>query len=109
MHWTWEVDAVAGFGDLIREKRAELGWTIKEFLRRLETATEKAPSPAFITRVEQYGEIPGPDLIIRMAEALNLDVDCLLKAARQDKVEKFDKGLEDKYQKAAGLYRKGKR
>jgi transcriptional regulator with XRE-family HTH domain len=97
------------FGDIVKRHRSEKGWTIKEFIDRLKADSRTTVSPAFITRVEQYGEIPGPELICRMAEVLELDLKKLLETARRVKVEKFDRGLEKKYQEAAGLYRKGKR
>jgi transcriptional regulator with XRE-family HTH domain len=97
------------FGDTVKKQRSEKGWTIKEFIDRLKADSKTTVSPAFITRVEQYGEIPGPALICRMAEVLELDLKELLKMARRVKVARFERGLEKKYQEAEGLYRKGNR
>ena len=93
------------FGEAVLSLRKERGWTVKEFIEHLETKGHKSISPAYITRIEQYGEIPSPELILRIADVFRVDEQKLLECARRIKVQKFDKSLEDKYQKAVGLYR----
>jgi transcriptional regulator with XRE-family HTH domain len=94
-----------GFGELILLLRKKSDWTVKEFIKKLEEKGQETVSPAYITRIEQYGEIPSPELICRIADVFHYDVEKLLNCAKRSKVEKFDKSLEEKYQKAVGLYR----
>ena len=93
------------FGETIQELRRDKNWTIKEFIKRLETKGDRKISPAYITRIEQYGEIPSPEVICLMADVLKFDLEKLLECAKRIKVRKFDKNLEEKYQKAVGLHR----
>lgn len=93
------------FGEAVLSLRKDREWTVKDFIERLEAKGVEHLSPAYITRIEQYGEIPKPELILRIADVFQVDQEELLKCARRIKVEKFDKALEDKYQKAIGLYR----
>jgi len=96
------------FGELILELRKEKEWTVKEFIKRLEPLVGRHISPAYITRIEQYGEIPSPELICIMAEVLGYNVDRLLECAKEIKIQRFDDNLAEKYRKAAGHYRKQK-
>jgi len=95
------------FGELIQALRQERGWTVKEFIGKLESRWGKKISPAYITRVEQYGEIPSPDVICLIADIFGYNLDELLNCAKSEKMNKFDKALEEKYQKAVGLFRQG--
>jgi len=96
------------FGELIQALRQEKGWTVKEFIGKLKSRWDIKISPAYITRVEQYGEIPSPEFICAIADIFGYDLNKLLSCARQEKLVKFNKTLEEKYQKAAGLFRQGK-
>ena len=94
------------FGELILKLRKDNQWTVKDLIDKLEAkGRTKSLSPAYITRIEQYGEIPSPDLICRMAEVFRYDEKKLLDCARKIKVQKFDQNLQDKYDKAVGFYR----
>ena len=99
------------FGDLVLQLRKEKDWTVRQLIERLEQKCGKVISPAYITRVEQYGEIPSPELICLLADVFGYDQQAMLAVARTSKVKKFDKGLQEKYEKAAGFYRlhKGKK
>ncbi|MFA5880259.1 MAG: helix-turn-helix transcriptional regulator [Candidatus Margulisiibacteriota bacterium] len=89
------------FGELIQKLRKEKGWTIKDFIEKLGSDL----SPTYITKIEVYGEIPSPEVICKIADVFNFDEKELLERAKQNKVERFEKSLEEKYQKASGLYR----
>ena len=97
------------FGERIRAKRTSKEWTVKDFIQRLESKGQKSVSPAYITRIEQYGEIPSPELICVIADVLEDDAEQLLECAKKIKVKRFNKNLEAKYQKAVGLHRIQKR
>ena len=98
------------FGERVRDRRQARDWTIKDLIQKLQARGQKSVSPAYITRVEQYGEIPSPEFICLLADVLDDDPRQLLECARNIKVTVFDRNLEEKYQKAAGHYRvqKGK-
>lgn len=93
------------FGEAVLSLRKRHEWTVKDFIERLEAKGYKVLSPAYITRIEQYGEIPKPELILYIADVFQVDAEKLLACARRLKLQKFDKALEDKYQKAVGQYR----
>lgn len=97
-----------GYGDTIREARTKLGWTIKEFIAKMTSDGITTISPAYVTRVEQYGEIPSPEMIIRMSEVLRLDLEQLIEAAKRSKLEIFKERLDSKYDEAVVLFRKSK-
>ena len=99
------------FGELIQNKRRKKGWTVKEFIEELGEIGKKGKriSPAYITKIEVHGEIPNPEVICKMANVLNYDVDELLKCAKQHKMDKFSNTLKKKYDKAFELYRSQKK
>ncbi len=93
------------FGETIRVARQERNWTVSQFIDRLKRKGQKKVSPAYVTRIEQYGEIPSPEFICIVADVLNLDAKELLDRAKTIKVQAFDRKIEEKYQAAAGHYR----
>jgi transcriptional regulator with XRE-family HTH domain len=93
------------FGELVLALRKKHKWTVKEFIKRLEIKGHAPISPAYITRIEQYGEIPSPELICRIADVFEYDEQELFEHAKRIKVQKFDQSLQEKYQKASGWYR----
>jgi transcriptional regulator with XRE-family HTH domain len=90
------------FGELIQKLRKDKGWTVREFLDKF----DKGISPSYITRIEQYDEIPSPEFIIKIAEIFNCNTEELLECARKIKVKKFDDILHKKYKMALYLYKK---
>jgi transcriptional regulator with XRE-family HTH domain len=89
------------FGALVQQLRKSKGWTVKELIEKLGGQV----SPAYMTKVEVYGEIPSPELICKIADILGYDQKTLLEVAKENKVDRFEKALEEKYQKAVGMYR----
>jgi transcriptional regulator with XRE-family HTH domain len=93
-------------GLIVKASRTKKGWTVKQLIERLQPKLPRGKlSPAYITRIEQYDEIPSPDFLCTLAEVLDLDSDRLLRLARQTKVQRFESGLEKKYREAVGQYR----
>ena len=97
------------FGDMVSGSRKLKGWTIKEFIEKLEAIGQKSVSPTYVTRIEQYGEIPSPEFILIIADILKLDKKKLLECAKQTKLQKLDKSLDEKYSKALMGYPMNKR
>lgn len=92
------------FSEIILTSRKLKGWTVKELIAKLEAKGQRSLSPAYITRIEQYGEIPSPELILMFADLFKLNPEKLLASAKKAKVEAFDKSLEEKYEKALKVY-----
>lgn len=58
----------ASFGDYVRQRRTELGYSAREVARRAEVA------PTTITRIEDGSlAVPGPVLLLTMITVLDLD------------------------------------
>jgi transcriptional regulator with XRE-family HTH domain len=93
------------FGDLIANGRKLKGWTIKEFIEKL-TEKGESVSPGYITKVEQYQEIPSAEMILVMADIFGIDKSQALECAKKTKLEKYDKNLEEKYSKALQNHKK---
>lgn len=81
------------FGAIIRRNRKLNGWTIKEFIKNLNFKI----SIPYVTKIEKYGEIPNPELIVDMAKALELNSAEMLNIARRSKVDQYKKQLDTKY------------
>lgn len=65
------------FGNLIQQLRKNKGCTVKELIEKLDGQV----SPAYMTKVEVYGEIPSPELICKIADILGHDQKNLLSIA----------------------------
>ena len=71
-------------GEVIRSHRQAMGLTAKEFINRLEGAV----SPAFMTKLENYGAVPSPELICKIANVINCPPEKLLDLAKNQKLDK---------------------
>lgn len=89
------------FAEIVQAARRSKGWTVKNFIERLDNNI----SAAYVTKIEVHGEIPAPTLICQIAEVLNLNETELLDAARTGKIHIFTQSLDKKYQQAVGLHR----
>jgi transcriptional regulator with XRE-family HTH domain len=93
------------FGALIQKLRRAKGWTVKQFIEKLEVDI----SPAYIARIELHGEIPSPELMIKIASVFDYNEAELWECAKNIKIKKFENSLERKYQQAVGMYRTQKK
>ena len=92
-------------GKIIKAERQKRNWTVKQFREQVEPRIRGTMSASYVTRIEQYGEIPSPELLCVFAEVFGYDIDKLLELAKKDKVRQFDKNLDKKYRNAVGQYR----
>ena len=81
------------FGEIVRYERRKQNWTVREFIKRLGLDI----SPAYITKIEKYGEIPSPDVVNKMAWVFNFDRTMLANQAIIDKTDRYMKYLQKHY------------
>lgn len=80
-------------GEVIRKLRKDNGWTIRELLEKLDNIV----SGTYITKIENYGEIPSPDVVRKLADAFDVSRMFLLGLACECKVEQYAKLVRYKY------------
>ena len=95
-------DTKKPFGEQVRQARKEKNWTINDFIRQLGYISfmDAMLSPAYISKVEVYGEIPTPGIICKMVDLFGWDVNDVLNTARRERVELSNKVLEESYSRA---------
>jgi transcriptional regulator with XRE-family HTH domain len=90
-------------GKRIRELRGTRGLTVREFATRL------GKSPAYVSKIEARGEIPSAELLCTIADLLNVDLQELLRLAKESQLARAAKDIDDKQASALALFRKQKR
>ncbi len=88
-------------GERVRLFRQKHGLSAKQFIELLDGAV----TPAFITKLEVYGEIPSPELICKIAAVIDYPAEDLLDASKKLKIKDNHDSLTKKYKDALGLYR----
>jgi transcriptional regulator with XRE-family HTH domain len=84
------------FGRIIRTERLKRHWTAAELIEKLNGVFKRA----YLVKIEIRAEIPSPRLIIDLARVFDLNADRLWAQAKKEKLERFDKRLEEQYQDA---------
>jgi len=92
------------FGMYIKDARNAKGWSVYDLAESI-----GLKSPGYISRIEGRGEIPGPDLISKLAESLDIDAEKLFTLAGSEKGEEAKRSAQKKYENALAMYRKGKK
>lgn len=77
------------FGRYIRKMRIKRKWSSDEFRGVLQYAF----SPAYLTKIELHGEIPSPEMVIKMARALQVHPNKLWQKAMSEKIARYKDGL----------------
>lgn len=87
------------FGETLRKHRKARGLTVKEFLKALGSISGKGIelSPAYITRIEVYNEIPKPEVVCKIAETLGIDVKSFLELAKANKIKQLEQSISRKF------------
>jgi len=91
------------FGTRIKEARMKKEMTVYDLAGALGLG-----SPGYVSRIEGRGEIPGPEIIIKLADVLELSAEELLRLAAEEKGEKAKNTAQKKYDNALVFYRKSK-
>ena len=84
---------------LVRDCRRKKGLSVKDLAEKM-TVT-----PGYISRIEVRGEIPSPDVIIKLAGVLGMDAEALVEAAKAEKVEQVSETVGRRFDEAIALYR----
>ena len=85
---------------LVRENRKKKKWSVQQLADKIDKST------TYISRIEVKGEIPSPDVIIKLAEVCGIKTEDLIEAAKADKSDQLKQGVDRKYDEAFELYRK---
>jgi hypothetical protein len=82
------------FGTLVRGSREFHRLTIKQFIEKLGNCV----SSTYITKIERYGEIPSPKMVVKIVHVLNeLNLDVMMHLARQQKIQKYSDMMNEVY------------
>jgi transcriptional regulator with XRE-family HTH domain len=92
------------FAQKIRELRRARRWSVYDLAGRI-----GVKSPGYVSRIEARGEIPSPDMISKLADALKADAKELFELAKKDKRNQLTQSINKKYDEGYTLYRKGKK
>lgn len=87
----------------LRELREKKGLTVRAL------ADVVGKSPGYISRVEGRGEVPSPELLCELAEALGGKPEELLDLAKESQLKRIAEEIESRQKSALVLYRKGKK
>jgi transcriptional regulator with XRE-family HTH domain len=88
--------------DKVKAKRDQLGISVREFAVRL------GVSPGYVSRIEVRDEIPSPEMICKIADALEIKPEELLDLAKDDVLNRTKEDLSQKHTEALRLYRRKK-
>lgn len=91
------------FAHKIRELRSKRGWSVYDLAERIDK------SPGYVSKIEARGEIPSPDMIIKLADTLGVDAEELFEIAKKEKGEQLKRNVHKKYDDAFTLYRRTKK
>jgi transcriptional regulator with XRE-family HTH domain len=81
------------FGNIIREARNSKKLTVRELIRIM---TIKV-SPSYINAIERRGAIPSYKMILRLADALEIDQQHLLRVAKFIRMHSYNESISKEY------------
>lgn len=94
------------FGQKIRELRQGKDWSVYDLAGKIKAIPPYKATAGYISKIEVRGEIPSPDMILRLAEVLNADAGDLIELAKNEKSQEVSRNVKRKYDDAFALYRK---
>lgn len=92
------------FAQRIKNLRRAKGWSVYDLANAI-----GVKSPGYISKIEVRGEIPSPEMISKLADALKADARELFELAKKDKHQQLTRNINKKYDEAYTLYRKSKK
>lgn len=91
------------FARKIRELRNKKRWSVYQLAEAI------GKTPGYVSKIEARGEIPAPEMIIKLAEALGVKAEELTEIAKTEKSAELAENVRKKYDDAVALYRKSKK
>ncbi len=91
------------FAHKIRELRNKKGWSVRDL------ATELSTTAGYVSKIEARGEIPSPEMIIKLAELLGTKPGELIEIAKAEKAREVSQAVQQKYDDGLTLYRRSKK
>lgn len=92
------------FAQRIRDLRKAKGWSVYDLANAI-----KVKSPGYVSKIEARGEIPSPEMIVKLADALGADAKELFELAKKDKGQQLTQSVNRRYDEEYALYRKSKK
>jgi transcriptional regulator with XRE-family HTH domain len=87
------------FAERIRELRRLREWSVYDLARRLEVQ-----SPGYVSKIEARGEIPSPEMVIKLAGVLGAEPEELIELAKEQKAKELTQNVHRKYDDAFALH-----
>ena len=98
------------FANKIRELRKKKCWSVYDLAGKLHNEkTGKPMTAGYVSKIEARGEIPSPEMIIKLAELLGAKPDDLIEIAKAAKTNEVSRAVQQKYDDGLTLYRKSKK
>jgi transcriptional regulator with XRE-family HTH domain len=98
------------FAKKIRELRNKKGWSVRDLAGKLfNEKTGKSMTAGYVSKIEARGEIPSPEMIIRLAEFLGARPEDLIEIAKNAKAKEVSQVVQQKYDDGLSLYRRSKK
>lgn len=92
------------FAERIKELRKAKGWSVYDLAQKI-----GVKSPGYVSRIEARGEVPSPDMVIKLAVILGADPEKLIDLAKRQKSSELIENVQKKYDDTLTLYRRVKR
>jgi transcriptional regulator with XRE-family HTH domain len=87
----------------IRELRQSKKWSVYDLADKIRKTA------GYVSKIEVRGEIPSPEMIIRLSEVLNADVEELIEIAKNEKSKEASQAVQRKYDDGLKMYRQSKK
>lgn len=97
------------FADKIRELRNKMGWSVYDLAKKLHNEKGNPMTAGYISKIEARGEIPSPQMIIKLAELFGLEPEYLIEIAKTEKAKEVSRVVQKKYDDRLTLYRRSKK
>ncbi len=91
------------FAERIRELRRQKEWSVYNLAHEL-----GVQSPGYVSKIEARGEIPSPEMVLKLAEVLGAEPEELIELAKKQKASELTKNVHRKYDDAFALHRKAR-
>lgn len=91
------------FAQIVRQMRNKKSWSVYDLAEKI------GRTAGYVSKIEARGEIPSPDMIIKLAEVLGAKPEGLIELAKKEKSKEVSQAVQRKYDDSLALYRKTKK